>query len=67
MFLAKKCPECYSYVFAEANKCDVCETRLSKTMSGGLASRSINWMSYFHCVLSWACLGIFIWWNFIQK
>lgn len=67
MFETKKCPECYSYLFVEANECDVCQTHVSKAMRGGLARRSINWMSYIQCVLAWICLGIFVWWSFFQK
>ena len=67
MYQTKKCPECYSYLPVESNKCDVCETQLSKSLIGGLAKRSINWMAYIHCTLAWICLGIFVWWSFFQK
>jgi hypothetical protein len=66
MYQTKKCPECYSYLEVEANACDVCNTRVKKTYSGGLAKRAINWISYAHCFLAWVCLGIFVWWGFFK-
>lgn len=67
MYQTKKCPECYSYLYVEAGECDVCETQVRNAFNGGLAKRSINWMSYVQCFLAWVCLGIFVWWSFFQK
>ena len=67
MFETKKCPECYTYLLTDAIECDFCHTKVRRLDKGGLAKRSINWMSYIHCLLAWICLAIFVWWSFFQK
>jgi hypothetical protein len=67
MTSTKKCPECHTYLLNDAKECDFCKTKLRKADKGGIAQKTINWMSYFHCLLSWIILVLFVWWSFFPE
>ena len=63
----KKCPECYSYLSADAQRCNICGTRVGKKGKTGLATKPVNWKAYLISVLAWAAFGLYIWWAFFRE
>ena len=63
----KKCPECYTYIPLDASKCPSCKARVGAVDKHGMASRYVNWGSYFMCIIAWAVLAIYVWYAFFRS
>jgi RNA polymerase subunit RPABC4/transcription elongation factor Spt4 len=61
---SKKCPECYTYVSAEAKVCPSCKSRIGKRTTHGMADTPINWKAYIVCALAWLTLIVYVKWAF---
>jgi hypothetical protein len=63
----KKCPECYTYLAADADRCHVCGVRVGRRGKTGLASKPVNWKAYLISFLAWAAFALYIWWAFFSE
>jgi hypothetical protein len=63
----KKCPECYTYIPLDASKCPSCKARVGAVDRHGMASKHVNWGSYFLCFLAWVVLAIYVWFAFFRS
>lgn len=63
----KKCPFCYTYLKAEAEKCDACGKRVGEVDATGWAKKPVDVKGYLLALA--ACGGFywFIWWAFLSK
>jgi len=62
----KKCPECFTHLPLNAEKCSVCKTPVGAVNRHGTAKKPIDWRGYSICLLAWLILGIYIWWAFLK-
>jgi hypothetical protein len=62
--LVKRCPECFINLPLDAKECFSCHTRVGKIDKEGKAKKSVDWVSYIICILSWAVFFIYIKWAF---
>ena len=65
-FTTKKCPECFTYLPLEVEKCSSCGIRVGPVNKFGMASKPFNWGAYLACIVAWLALGIYVWWAFIK-
>jgi hypothetical protein len=65
--IIKKCPECFTYIPLDALKCPSCKARVGRVDKHGMASRHVNWGSYFACILAWLVLAIYVWFAFFRS
>jgi hypothetical protein len=63
----KKCPNCYVYLQADADRCHSCGSRVGKRDKTGFAAKPVNWKAYTVSVLAWAAFGLYIWWVFFKE
>jgi ribosomal protein L40E len=64
--LVKRCPECGVNLPLDARRCFSCHTRIGRADKHGMARKSINWVSYLVCIVSWAILIFYIKWAFLS-
>ena len=64
--IIKKCPECFTYIPLDALKCPSCKARVGRVDKHGMATRNVNWGSYFACILAWLVLAIYVWFAFFR-
>jgi hypothetical protein len=65
--IIKKCPECYTYIPLDAIKCPSCKARVGRVDRHGMATKHVNWGSYFTCFLAWVALAIYVWFAFFRS
>ena len=65
-FTTKKCPQCFTYMPLEVEKCPGCSTRVGPVNKYGMASKPFDWIAYLSCFLAFLALGIYLWWAFIK-
>jgi len=61
----KRCPECFTYVKLDVQKCPNCKTRLGVVEKHGMAKRKTNWMSYVSFFIAFLALAFYVWWEFL--
>jgi hypothetical protein len=62
----KKCPDCYTYLKADADRCTACGIKVGKRGKTGLATKPFNWKGYLIAVFAWTVFGLYIWWAFFR-
>ena len=61
----KRCPECFTYVKLNVQKCPDCNTKLGAVEKHGMAKRKTNWMSYVSFFIAFLALAFYLWWEFL--
>ncbi|MDA3895634.1 MAG: hypothetical protein PF482_05745 [Desulfobacteraceae bacterium] len=64
--IVKRCPECFVSLPLDAKRCYSCHARIGRADKYGKARKSVNWISYIVCFISWAILFAYIKWAFMQ-
>ena len=62
----KKCPECFTYLPLNAEKCPDCGTRLEGVDWLGFAKKPIDWRGYVIAIASVLIYCVFMWWAFFK-
>ena len=65
-FTTKKCPQCFTYMPLEVDKCTSCGTRVGPVNKYGMASKPFDWIAYLSFFLAFLALAIYVWWAFIK-
>jgi hypothetical protein len=62
----KKCPECFTYLPADATVCNSCNAKVGPADERGIAKKPTDWKSYLMAILGFIALGVFVWWSFLR-
>ena len=62
--LVKRCPECFVSLPLDAKECHSCHSKIGKVDKHGKAHKSVDWISYIICILSWTIFFVYIKWAF---
>ena len=66
-YSTKKCPECYTYLAADAKKCTSCGIRVGAADKSGMAKRPFNYKAYAISLVAWIALCVYVWWAFLKE
>jgi len=62
--IVKRCPECFVTLPLDAKECFSCHSKIGRTDKHGKAQKSVDWVSYIICILSWTIFFVYIKWAF---
>jgi len=62
--IIKRCPECFVSLPLDAKECFSCHAKIGRTDKHGRAKKSVDWVSYIICILSWTVFLGYIKWAF---
>ncbi|MFZ5571791.1 MAG: hypothetical protein ACOZF0_15430 [Thermodesulfobacteriota bacterium] len=62
----KKCPECYTKLPMNAQKCHSCNQKVGEIDKFGFAKKPFNWVGYGSALVLWIAFGYFFWWAFLK-
>ncbi|MCD6586401.1 MAG: hypothetical protein J7K96_11615 [Desulfobacteraceae bacterium] len=62
--IVKRCPECFVSLPLDAKECFSCHSKIGRADKHGKARKSVNWISYIICILSWTVFFVYIKWAF---
>lgn len=65
-YQVKKCPECFTALSIDADRCTSCNQRVGAVNDIGIAELPVDWMSYFNALLAASAFCFFIWWVFLK-
>ena len=65
--ITKRCPECFTNLPVDADRCTSCNQKVGKVTESGLAERPVDWMSYISAIIAVGAFCYFMWWLFIKK
>lgn len=62
--IVKRCPECFVSLPLDAKECFSCHAKVGRADKHGKARKSVNWVSYVMCIISWTIFFVYIKWAF---
>ena len=65
--ITKRCPECFTNLPVDADRCTSCNQKVGKVTDSGLAERPTDWMSYIMAIIAVGAFCYFMWWLFLKK
>ena len=60
----KRCPECFVSLPLDAKECYSCQAKIGRVDKHGKAKKSVDWISYILCILSWTIFIAYVKWAF---
>jgi hypothetical protein len=66
-YSTKKCPDCYTYLPLDADRCSTCKARVGDVDKLGFASKPTDWRGYLIAAVSIAVFAVFLWWGFFRE
>lgn len=63
----KKCPYCYTYLPANAERCDACGKRVGEVDATGWAKKPVDITGYLVAIAACGGFAWFVWWAFLSK
>lgn len=64
--VTKKCPSCYTHINLDARVCPSCKSKVGMVDRHGMATKRIDWGSYFICALAWITFAVYVWFAFLK-
>jgi len=63
----KRCPECFTNLPVEAERCTSCNQKVGEVTAHGLAKKPVDWSSYLKAILAIGGFFVFVWWLFLKR